>query len=185
MNLTQYQQDVKRTFKDAGDLLRNSIHMTDGMNTELGEINECLFLKDPGHAFDHVNLREEAGDLTWYNGNFGNLWSVDLNEIPFKQNYYFSGGVNVLTQLQICIARLMDYDKKELAYGKAKNLETIQECFRDVLRATSDFFLFYGIDPEAAMDININKLKARYPEKFTEEKAINRNLDAERAILEQ
>lgn len=31
---------------------------------------------------------------------------------------------------------------------------------------------------------NINKLKARYPDKFTSEDAINRDLDAERKVLE-
>ena len=31
---------------------------------------------------------------------------------------------------------------------------------------------------------NINKLKARFPDKFSEENAINRNLDKERKILE-
>jgi hypothetical protein len=31
---------------------------------------------------------------------------------------------------------------------------------------------------------NIEKLKVRYPEKFTEEAALNRNLDKERKTLE-
>ena len=31
---------------------------------------------------------------------------------------------------------------------------------------------------------NIDKLKARYPDKFSQEKALNRNLDKERDILE-
>jgi len=34
------------------------------------------------------------------------------------------------------------------------------------------------------MQINIEKLKARYPDKFTSDKAINRNLDIERKVLE-
>jgi len=34
------------------------------------------------------------------------------------------------------------------------------------------------------MERNINKLKARYPDKFSQEKALNRNLDIERDILE-
>jgi hypothetical protein len=33
-------------------------------------------------------------------------------------------------------------------------------------------------------EINIKKLQARYPEKFTTEKAINRDLKTERTILE-
>jgi len=35
------------------------------------------------------------------------------------------------------------------------------------------------------MDLNISKLKARFPEKFTEENALVRDLVKERQILEQ
>ena len=41
-----------------------------------------------------------------------------------------------------------------------------------------------GWDLRDILDTNIAKLEARYPEKFTEDKAINRNLEAEREILE-
>jgi hypothetical protein len=34
-------------------------------------------------------------------------------------------------------------------------------------------------------EINIEKLKARYPEKFSTDKAVNRDLDTEREILEK
>ena len=37
---------------------------------------------------------------------------------------------------------------------------------------------------EAILDTNINKLKARYPDKFTSDNAIRRNLNNERDILE-
>jgi len=35
------------------------------------------------------------------------------------------------------------------------------------------------------MENNINKLRVRYPEKFTEENALNRNLELERKVLEK
>jgi predicted translin family RNA/ssDNA-binding protein len=41
-----------------------------------------------------------------------------------------------------------------------------------------------GLDWSEGLARNIAKLKARYPEKFTEHHANNRDLDAERAILE-
>lgn len=41
-----------------------------------------------------------------------------------------------------------------------------------------------GIKFEDVMDRNITKLKARYGEKFSEEKAEHRDLDSERKILE-
>jgi NTP pyrophosphatase (non-canonical NTP hydrolase) len=42
-----------------------------------------------------------------------------------------------------------------------------------------------NVDMSKVAERNIEKLAARYPEKFTSEKALNRNHDAERAILEQ
>ena len=41
-----------------------------------------------------------------------------------------------------------------------------------------------GADWDAILETNIAKLRARYPEKFTAESAINRNLHVERQILE-
>lgn len=41
-----------------------------------------------------------------------------------------------------------------------------------------------GGDFGTILDTNIEKLRARYPEKFTNESAVNRDLDKERAILE-
>jgi ribosomal protein S17E len=42
-----------------------------------------------------------------------------------------------------------------------------------------------GTDFETEMKRNIEKLKARYPEKFEENLAENRDLEKEREILEQ
>jgi len=41
-----------------------------------------------------------------------------------------------------------------------------------------------GLDLEEICNINIAKLMARYPDKFTQEEAINRDLDGERKVLE-
>ena len=42
----------------------------------------------------------------------------------------------------------------------------------------------YGISSEEYMEKNILKLKARYPHKFENNLALNRNLEVERSILE-
>lgn len=41
-----------------------------------------------------------------------------------------------------------------------------------------------SLDPEVTLDVNIKKLSKRYPEKYSDYNADNRDLDAERAILE-
>lgn len=185
MTFTDYQEQIKRTNKDAGSILMNSIHMTTGMVTELGEIMECIYFKLPHQTVDEINLKEEAGDLFWYCGNFANFWGYRLTEVSFRHKaYYFTSGVDPLIQLTIRIAILQDFDKKELAYSKAKNQDKVKEAFFDILKAVSDFCLFYGIIPEQAMQLNIDKLRVRYPEKFSEESAIDRDLVKERKVLE-
>jgi NTP pyrophosphatase (non-canonical NTP hydrolase) len=58
--------------------------------------------------------------------------------------------------------------------------EEIGDCFwYDAILAKACGFTF-----EEAQAANINKLKARYPEKFTSENAIERDLEKEREILE-
>ena len=46
------------------------------------------------------------------------------------------------------------------------------------------YFRLFGLDPQKICQQNIDKLKARYPDKFDAERAVNRNVEEERAILE-
>jgi NTP pyrophosphatase (non-canonical NTP hydrolase) len=78
----------------------------------------------------------------------------------------------------------MDMLKKHLFYGKPLDLVNAAEeigdtewycgLIIDVLKTTLD----------EVLTVNIAKLQKRFPEKFTEYHAENRNLDAERQILE-
>lgn len=58
------------------------------------------------------------------------------------------------------------------------------EEYSDVLWYISIAHKELQVSIESTMEKNINKLRARYPNKFTEEKAINRDLVTERKILE-
>lgn len=79
---------------------------------------------------------------------------------------------------------ILDAFKKHLIYGKELDLINISEEIGDVMWYVAIISRYLGHDFQTVLDTNINKLKARYPEKFTEEDALNRNLDAEREILE-
>jgi hypothetical protein len=81
-------------------------------------------------------------------------------------------------------AELLDMLKKHIFYGKPLDFVNAAEevgdnqwyagLIIDVLKTTMDEIL----------SCNINKLALRYPEKFTDHHAINRNVDAERELLE-
>jgi NTP pyrophosphatase (non-canonical NTP hydrolase) len=77
-----------------------------------------------------------------------------------------------------------DMLKKHVFYGKPLDEVNLKEEIGDVLWYCAIALEALGTDFESVMETNINKLKARYPEKFTEDKAENRDLVKEREILE-
>lgn len=79
---------------------------------------------------------------------------------------------------------LVDMLKKHIFYGKPMDLVNASEEVGDSL-----WYVGLAIDAmrttmNEVMTQNIQKLRLRYPEKFTELAAENRDLDAERALLE-
>ena len=86
--------------------------------------------------------------------------------------------------LQTESAELTDQLKKHIFYGKPLDVVNLKEETQDILWYISIIMDELDFTYEEAMETNIKKLKARYPEKFTEDKAINRNLEVERKILE-
>lgn len=79
---------------------------------------------------------------------------------------------------------LADVFKKHLAYNKDIDWINVQEEIGDLLWYIAGFCKINEFDLEKIMENNIQKLKARYPNKFDAWNAINRNLDVERKILE-
>jgi NTP pyrophosphatase (non-canonical NTP hydrolase) len=79
---------------------------------------------------------------------------------------------------------LTDIFKKNLAYKKPIDWVNAQEEVGDLMWYIVNFCYMNNFDLGEILATNIAKLKARYPEKFTEEKANNRDLGKEREILE-
>lgn len=80
---------------------------------------------------------------------------------------------------------LLDAYKKWLAYGKPLDKINIAEEIFDCMWYLINLCRMLGIDPERGLQNNIDKLRIRYPEKFTSENAINRKTEQERKILEE
>lgn len=78
----------------------------------------------------------------------------------------------------------LDALKKSIFYGKELDKVNLAEELGDVLWYVAMALRALGTDFEEQMEININKLKLRYPDKFTEEKAEVRDLTSERELLE-
>jgi NTP pyrophosphatase (non-canonical NTP hydrolase) len=78
---------------------------------------------------------------------------------------------------------LLDTFKKTIYYGKVLDVVNIKEEIGDQLWYLSNLCELLGFDIEDVMETNIKKLKARYPEKFTKQLALKRNLEAEKIVL--
>lgn len=79
---------------------------------------------------------------------------------------------------------LMDAVKKYAIYGKPIDLVNLKEECGDTFWYQALLARAAGFTFEEAQTTNIEKLRARYPNKFTEHDALNRDLGAERKILE-
>lgn len=78
----------------------------------------------------------------------------------------------------------VDVLKKHIFYGKSIDLVNLAEEAGDIFWYLSIVCNVLGVSFESVQEKNIAKLRARYPEKFTEVNAEVRDLDKERKILE-
>lgn len=79
---------------------------------------------------------------------------------------------------------LQDAVKRVIAYNKPLDNVNIKEEIGDVLWYLARLCALTNLTLEECMERNIEKLKARYGEKFTEHAALNRDLAKEREVLE-
>lgn len=78
---------------------------------------------------------------------------------------------------------LADVYKKALAYGKEIDEVNVQEEIGDLMWYIANFCTMNGYDLEQILSANIAKLRVRYPERFSAESALNRDLDKESETL--
>jgi len=79
---------------------------------------------------------------------------------------------------------LTDALKKHIFYGKELDKVNLVEELGDIFWYAAVAADVLGVGFDEIWEKNINKLRKRYGEKFSEERAINRNLNNERKELE-
>lgn len=103
-------------------------------------------------------------------------------EIVFDRNMsrLFHGMVGICTEA----GELQDMVKKHVIYGKPFDRLNIKEELGDILWYVALAADAYGFTLEEVMQRNIDKLQARYGDKFSSDAALNRDLEREKAALE-
>ena len=155
------------------------LHAVIGVLTEMEELME-------NNDEDEVNLFEEVGDVTWYLAIIGREYDITFPDTLTVPPPLFDKTSNSELVLQVvrksCL--LLDFMKKKLYYNKPINDEMFKNISIDIMTVLNTYVAKNNLNIEDIYQNNIDKLRARYGEKFTSERAINRDLDTERKILE-
>jgi NTP pyrophosphatase (non-canonical NTP hydrolase) len=105
---------------------------------------------------------------------------VRLNENPQLMSL-LHGAMGISTEA----GELLDVIKKHIFYGKPVDQVNLAEEVGDTMWYVAEVVRALRVDLDSVLSKNIDKLRCRYPDKFSSEAAVNRNLDAERKILER
>lgn len=174
MNLLEYVKLSAKTCPDLGSHEDNLLHMSIGIKTEMGEIMDA-FKKNFAYKkeLDKVNVAEEIGDTSWYAAGIIRLMNLSDDKIIKLSNLIFNNPYTDIDKLENTKHALQMLDHNIGTTG-----------IIDLFLLLVSLAKYIGYDYFAILDTNIAKLKARYGDKFSEEKAINRDLETERKILE-
>lgn len=158
------------------------LHASIGILTEIEEIlpnyKNNILVNDIN---EQGSISEEISDVAWYIAILFREYKIsfELNSVKSSRR-----SNDILNDIIIFTIKMLDPLKKKLYYNKDINDSTIIETSFKLYYLVLEFCYVNKIDLDTSLEKNISKLKARYGEKFSSEKAINRDLEVERKILE-
>lgn len=193
MKLNEYSILARKTLKPMGNYLKDSLHMTIGLMSELSELEEAMFNKD------ETNIKEEIGDMFWYAVNhlsllgefisiehmdthFKHMEDLIIHHKPHSKESFENSYLSTKDEIVSLLSKLSNEDKTNYIYGKPKI--DIKTRLAYILGIIDRLILISQGEVEKILTININKLKARHGDKFSDEGNTYRDLENERLILE-
>ena len=127
---------------------------------ELNEVN--LNEVVPMNQVDKVE--KEIGDVLHYAVNLLTILDVEINESKTIKKVDFK-------KLEESLGNILEIPKKYIFHGHAIDKEKYVESIYNVISYLNASF---GMNMESILQKNIDKLKLRYPEKFSSEDSIKR-----------
>lgn len=147
------------------------VHAVLGIADEAGEL---LAAKTP------KNMIEECGDLLW----FCALLDATLDTDIFQRHADAPAEGATPYDIATGALSLSGLIKKPYAYGKALPEPAIVRHMLSIINAVESIAERLNITLAEVMELNLLKLKMRFPDKFACAAAINRNVPHEQALFE-
>jgi hypothetical protein len=188
-----YAPVIGRAYAEAGtgDVGLRLAHMSLGVSNEVGELLEGM--GTPPVVLEMIgpnvklNIREELGDLTWYCAGVCSVLGLSFNKVTTDEPYEIESETDfemVIQQLIIGSGRIAEQVKRHVFYGKEAEEERVQSGVSNVVGAIQSIAAFFEFDLIKILQDNIAKLAARFPDKFTEVAAIDRDKTTEYDAME-
>ena len=156
-------------------------HSVIGMAGEVGEIAELFMNRNTGKE----QLTLEVGDLLWYMAEGMNALSINMDSVFLNTPHYeFKSSDECLQGLMMEVGALASQLQKWVYYGKYNPTErvdsfhsTVWNKFAKLLGWVKAMLDLLQIPLKTVMIANIAKLKARYPDKYSDYHAAEENRD--------
>jgi NTP pyrophosphatase (non-canonical NTP hydrolase) len=145
------------------DMYKKNIYYGKPINEQMW-LESAIVLHDAGFELEAANLQELSSE--------GDSIEIDTRVLHAT--------IGIATEA----GELMEAVLKALVQGVPIDTVNLGEEIGDLNWYEALMVDALGVDWDEIRERNIAKLRKRYPEKFTSEKAINRDLKAERKILE-
>lgn len=182
MNWNEYLELSEKTLSDefhSGRKAELLLHAVIGSLTEIEELLE----NHTEDESDETNRGEELGDIFWYIAIIAREYNIQVH-IGHKIESSLMNPMDVVLNATKKLLKMLDILKKKIYYNKVMDDSSMIRYTNDVISLLFVYANIFDIDVQKSLDINIAKLKARYGEKFSSDRAINRDLVTEREILE-
>lgn len=174
MNTTEYTPQAMTTASPTAGghgVSEDLVHAVLGIGDEAGELLAAKTSK---------NIIEECGDLLWFAALADDTLALNLfqrhEKSPVEGSTPYDIATNALT-----LAGLL---KKPYAYGKTLPEHAIKFRLLSIISAVEVIAERLNITLAEVMELNLLKLKMRFPDKFACAAAINRNVPHEQALFE-
>lgn len=159
------------------------LHAAMGICTEVGELcHNAVFFEHDNPEKNRANLVGELGDVFWYVAIACDVIVLDFNKISQSKIDAVIEDCT-LQRLVIKSSEILDMLKKTIYYKKAFDAYTIAGLLTDIIELSISIINLNELTLDEVLEKNINKLAARYPDKFDSYRAIHRDLDAEQKTL--
>jgi NTP pyrophosphatase (non-canonical NTP hydrolase) len=187
MNWSEYlllaEKTLSTQFNCEDELYQKILHAIIGSLTEVEEIldnySEDKLLTDVNKQ---GSLGEEVADVAWYLSILFRELNIEDVEPEFDKS---EKPFNILMSFLKVSLRFLDLLKKKIYYNKDIDINTMIDLSKKMYLLMLNYCQINNIDFGSILDKNIDKLKARYGDKFSSERAINRDLETEKRILEK